>query len=215
MPEQRKVGPGDHLTAIAERLGLPDTQTILAESANESFRDRPHPEMLNPGEILSLPDLEPVKHTLATGQRHKLTIQRPKAKLRVSFKTFSGKPTAAAQATLKLEGEAPEQISLDGGSLDKPIPPACPTAGVEMPAVAEGKPEIHWRLRLGHLLRSEGDQGALARLRNLGYYRAVPASADANERRSAIEEFQFAQGLTVTGTLDDETRAKIEEIYGC
>jgi peptidoglycan hydrolase-like protein with peptidoglycan-binding domain len=65
------------------------------------------------------------------------------------------------------------------------------------------------------LARIEGDEGAFARLRNLGYYRAVPADTDARERRAAIEEFQFDQGLTLSGTMDDDTRAKIEEIYGC
>jgi hypothetical protein len=215
MPEQRKVEPGDHLTGIAEKLGLPDTQTILLQSANADFRDRPHPEMLNPGETLSLPDLEPLKYTLATGKRHKLTIPRPKAKLCVAFTTFQGKPTAASQVELRLNGKAPEAISLSDGVLEEPISPTCPLAEVKMPASAEGKPEVHWRLRLGHMVRSEGDEGAFARLRNLGYYRVVPKAADARERRSAIEEFQFVQGLTVSGTLDDATRATIEDLYGC
>ena len=85
MPTQYKVKLGDHLTGIADGLGLPDTQTILSQSANDALGQRKHPEMLKPGETLTLPDLKLLKFTLATGQRHKLTIQRPKAKLCVSF----------------------------------------------------------------------------------------------------------------------------------
>jgi hypothetical protein len=215
MPEKRNVEPGDHLTAIADQLGLEDTQTILSQPANADFANRPHPEMLNPGETLTLPDLEPVKYTLATGKRHTLTIQRVKAKLKVTFTSLAGKPSAATEVELKLDGKEPEQASLSDGQLEKPIPPTCPLATIKMPATAEGKPDIEWRLRLGYLVRSEGDEGVLARLRNLGYYRRVPREADERERRSAIEEFQFAQGLTVTGELDDDTRAAVVDLYGC
>jgi cell division septation protein DedD len=215
MPEQYTIKAGDHLTAIADSLGLPDTQTILAQSANDALGKRPHPDMLNPGETLTVPDLEPLKFTLATGKRHQLTVNRPKAKLCVTFATFQGKPTAATSAEVTPESKPSEKVSLDSGKLEKKIPPTCPQAQVLITSPVAGKPDIHWRLRLGHLARIEGDEGAFARLRNLGYYRAVPADTDARERRAAIEEFQFDQGLTLSGTMDDDTRAKIEEIYGC
>jgi hypothetical protein len=214
MPEKLKVQPGEHLTAIAERLGLPDTQIILSQSANSSFRDRPHPEMLNPGETLTVPDLQPVKFTLATGKRHKLTIRRPKAKLRVKLVTFQGKATIATEAEVTPDGEPAEKASLDAGKLEAKLPPACPQALVKVKSPDEGSPDVHWRLRLGHLVRSESDEGALARLRNLGYYRVVAKDADVRERRAAIEEFQFDQGLTLSGKLDDDTKKKLEEIHG-
>jgi hypothetical protein len=214
MPEQRKVQPGEHLTGIAEELGLADTKTILSKSA-DSLSKRPHPEMLNPGETLTVPDLEPLKFTLATGKRHKLTIQRPKAKLRVTFDTFQGKATAATDAEVTLEGKPAEKQSLDSGKLEMKIAPACAQALVKVKSADDHRPEIHWRLKLGFLVRSESDEGALARLRNLGYYRAVASNAEPRERRAAIEEFQFDQGLTLSGTLDDDTKKKIEEIYGC
>jgi len=215
MPEQRKVQLGEHLTAIAERLGLPDTKTLLDMPANDSLADRPHPEILNPGESITLPDLEPVKHTLATGKKHKLTIQRPKVKLSVTLMTFQGKPTAATDAEVTPEGKPAEKVSLGGGKFETKIQATCAQALVKVTSPDAKKPDIHWKLRLGFLGRSETDEGALARLRNLGYYRVVPKDAEPRERRAAIEEFQFDQGLTQSGTLDDDTRAKIEEVHGC
>jgi hypothetical protein len=215
VPTQYQVKAGDHLTAIAERLGFRDTQTILSQAANNSLSGRPHPEMLNPGETLSLPDLKPLTFSLATGKRHRLTIPRPKAKLCVAFVTFQGKATTASDAEVTPDGRPAQKLGLDSGKLETKIPPACGQAVVTIASGDDGKPDLEWHLRLGHLPRSEGDEGAFARLRNLGYYRVVPKDADARERRAALEEFQLDQGLTLTGELDDATRAKIEEVYGC
>jgi hypothetical protein len=215
VPGQRSIQAGDHLTKIAEQLGLPDTETILSLEANAPLRDRPHPEMLDPGELVTLPDVEPLQFTLATGKRHELTIHRLKPKLRVAFTTFAGRSVTATEAEVKCAGRPAETKGLADGELEMPIPPTCPLAEVELPASVEGRPAVRWRLRLGYLRRNESDEGAFARLRNLGYYRQVAKEAETRERRSAIEEFQFAQALPLTGTLDDATRAKIEEIYGC
>jgi len=215
MATQYRVKAGDHLTGIADRLGLPDTQTILSQSGNDSLGKRKHPEMLDPGETLTLPDLKPLKFTLSTGKRHKLTIQRPKAELRVSFVTFQGKPTAATAAEVTPESKPVQKVSLDSGKLETKLAPTCEQALVKIAAPNDSRPDLEWRLHLGHLPRSESDEGALARLRNLGYYRVVREDADARERRAAIEEFQFDQGLTLTGEMDDDTKAKIEDLYGC
>lgn len=215
MPTQYKVKPGDHLTAIADRLGLEDTETLLSQPGNSALADRKRPEMLDPDEILAIPDLKPMTFTLATGQRHKLTVKRPKAKLCVGMVTFVGQPSSASAAEVTLEGKPPETKSLDGGKLDMPIAPACGRATIKLAASDESKPDIAWNLQLGHLPRVESDDGLLARLRNMGYYRTVADELDERERRSAIEEFQHDQGLTLTGQLDDDTKAKIEEVYGC
>jgi hypothetical protein len=215
MPTQYRVKPGDHLTAIADRLGLEDTQTLLSQPGNSALADRKHPEMLDPDETLAIPDLKPMTFTLATGQRHKLTVKCPKAKLCVGLVTFVGQPSSAGEAEVTLQGRSPETKSLDGGKLDMPIPPACGQATIKLASSDEHKPDVAWNLQLGHLPRIESDEGLLERLRNLGYYRAVADTLDERERRSAIEEFQHDQGLTLTGQLDEDTKAKIEEVYGC
>jgi hypothetical protein len=215
MPTQRKVRPGEHLTGIVDGLGLANVHTILSQPANESLRKRPHPEILNPGEILVVPDLEPLKFTLATGKRHKLTIERPKAKLRATFTTFHGEPSGATNAEITPENKPTLNISLDAGKLETKIAPACTQALIKVKSPVDNKPDIHWHLRLGYLVRPEGDEGALARLRNLGYYRVVVSEADLRERRAAIEEFQCDQGLALSGALDEDTKAKIEEVHGC
>jgi hypothetical protein len=57
-------------------------------------------------------------------------------------------------------------------------------------------------------------KGAQARLTNLGYDLG-PVDGDHGDRtRAALEEFQAARGLEVTGSCDEATRASLAEAHG-
>jgi hypothetical protein len=215
MPRRYVVQAGDHLLAITAREGFEDSASILEHPDNADQRRRRNPAILDPGEDLTLPDLKPKQVSLTTGRVHKIVVSRPKAKLKVVVRTFRGGESKAEEVHLAL-GEGPtEAVSLVAGTLEKPLPhPLCDRASMTMKATGK-HPELRWRLRLGHLGRIESDEGALARLRNLGYLRRVSDEAQSRERRSAIEEFQADHGLMLSGELDDDTRTKLEEIYGC
>ena len=208
------VKAGDHLVALAARMGFDDPKRILEHPDNAGLKGRKNPALLDPGEELTI-EAKPKEVSLPTGQTHKIVVQAPKAKLKVSLKTFRGAATQATEAQLTLGGGAAEAVSLDGGALEKPLPDPLVDRAVLAVKGADGRPDLRWKLRLGHLGRIESDDGALARLRNLGYLRSVSGDAEPRERRSAIEEFQADNKLTLSGELDDATRAKLEEIHGC
>jgi N-acetylmuramoyl-L-alanine amidase len=215
MPSQHTVAPGEHLTAIAAAAGFGDTKPILQHPDNAELAKRPHPTILEPGEQLTLPDLAPKTLGLATGKAHKIVVERPPAKLKLALKTFRGSATAATEGKLTLGDQPPKPVTLDGGAFEEPLVPTLESALLAVTAPDDKGPEIRWQLRLGHLGRSESEEGALARLRNLGYYRAVSKEVEPRERKSAIEEFQADQGMKLSGELDDATKAKIAEIHGC
>lgn len=216
MPKVHVVAPGEHLAAIATREGFGSVEPILQHGDNSALAGRPHPAILDPEEQVTIPDLAIKAFPVATGKRHKFVIKRLAVKLTVTMVTFRGTPTAATEAEVTASEEGPEPASLSGGKLEVPLSdPARPEAIVQVASAGEGLPDLRWELQLGGLGRSETDTGALARLRNLGYYRTVSADAEEREQRSAIEEFQKDQAMALTGRLDDATRAKIAEIHGC
>lgn len=55
--------------------------------------------------------------------------------------------------------------------------------------------------------------GAQRRLRNLGYYGGDPTAAMDGPTRDALLVFQYAQGLELTGLLDETTSAKLAEVH--
>jgi len=72
-------------------------------------------------------------------------------------------------------------------------------------------------LQIGGLnpLDDETDAGWKARLFNLGFLAYDDDEDDDTEMTFAISDFQAENGITVSGTLDDGTKSKLKEVYGC
>jgi peptidoglycan hydrolase-like protein with peptidoglycan-binding domain len=70
-------------------------------------------------------------------------------------------------------------------------------------------------LLVGDLDPVEEVSGQLARLQNLGYYAGKIGGGDAMAVRSAIEEFQCDNKLTVDGICGPETQARLIAVHGC
>jgi len=215
MPSVHIVRAGEHLAAIAAQEGFSNPATILNHPDNAALAARPQPNLLDPGDELTIPDKTPFKATVGTGSVHKFTVAKAKPKLKVAFKTFRGDETLATDSTLSLDGGEDVATPLAAGALEAPIPPTCTRAVIKIPAPDDETPELIWAVQVGGLGRADSDDGAFARLRNLGYYRTVAADADERERRSAVEEFQADHDVALSGQLDDATRAKLIEIHGC
>ena len=56
--------------------------------------------------------------------------------------------------------------------------------------------------------------GLKDRLRSLGYYDGPLDDEATDDFTVALSEFQYDAGLTPSGTLDDDTRTKLESGYG-
>jgi hypothetical protein len=56
MPARHDVSPGDHLSLLAARAGFGDVKRILDHPDNQAIANRDHPAILNPGEVVVIPD---------------------------------------------------------------------------------------------------------------------------------------------------------------
>lgn len=71
-------------------------------------------------------------------------------------------------------------------------------------------------LALGALSPADsGDEAYKTRLFNMGFLWDTNVAADDDEMVIALEDFQAQYQLDVTGELDDATKAKLKEAYGC
>ena len=68
-------------------------------------------------------------------------------------------------------------------------------------------------IKIGYLDPVEEVSGQIGRLDNLGYFPGD--GTDEDQFKSAIEEFQCDNGLTVDGDCGPGTQAKLKEIHGC
>jgi len=205
---------GECLTSIAAHYGFEDGKRIMEHPQNAALKKkRPDGNQLHPGDELFVPEPQQKTVTLATGARYRVTVTIPTRLLRIVFLDGAGEPMRGAPYTLKAAG-LELSGSLDGnGVLEQKLPAEIARAEITVGGVKR-------KVLIGHLnpisdTPDDGTTGVQARLSNLGY---APGKVDGDlgpKSQAAIKAFQAANGLEVTGELDQATRQKLVEIHGC
>jgi hypothetical protein len=149
---------------------------------------------------------------LTAGTENVYVAKVPRTKVRLSFKK-GDKPLANEPYTILGLGEPEEGVADGDGCIDAQIPVHVREIQVSFPAR-----HTTYLVQVGDMDPVEEPSGLRKRLQHLGYYAAPYAGEDEKDAeatlRAAIEAFQSDNGLTTTGSLDDETKAKILEKHG-
>ena len=223
MSTQHTVKQGEHVAGIATKHRIEDYLLIWDFPDNADLKKlRASPFILFPGDVLAVLDREEKTVNRPTGAKHRFTITVNRIKLRVKILTLEGDPMTGATCKLAIESAAPAEVTSDGeGIVEKPIARTDKQGRLVLG-------DADFSLQIGALnpmsddpdadpisqTPDNKDSGWAQRLTNLGYVVPPPEDRDADELRSAIEEFQCNQGLDVTGEQDAPTRAKLLEIHG-
>ena len=211
------MGKAEHLALIADRHGFTSIDPILRHPNNAAlFRDR-QPGILAPSEVVFIPDPQPAVFSAGTGQRHTFVRKILRAKVRIVVQSFGGQAKSSLDCAVDCDG-AKSKVTTDAeGLIEFSIHPSATEATVTIAAPADQVPAapVTLKVEIGGVGPVRNDDAALLRLRNLGYFRPCFPEEEANERKTAIEEFQLENGLEVTGELDDRTKQKLEKVYGC
>jgi hypothetical protein len=209
------VRQGECLSKIALRFGFKDYRIIYNHPENAAFRaKRPNPNIIFPGDTLSIPDKVARLESAQTGRRHTYITSRPKRILRVRILDSEREPVANEPVQVDIDGMRPANTSTDGkGIFEVPVENACVGAKVTI----KGR---ELRLEFSHLnpvkdTPDDGVSGIQARLRNLGYYSGPISDEFNNPTRLALAIFQHDAGLDMDGEPNPTTIQKLIEVFGC
>lgn len=207
---------GECLSSIAEACGFYGHEAIYLHPENAGFRQqRPNPNILYPGDVLFIPDVDVKECVGASDQKHTFVMKRRLVRLRLRLEDDFHTLYAHTRYELRV-GSAHWQGSTDGsGMVDQEIPTDAAEGEITIfPAGVPADPAYTFPLQLGHLDPVEEDSGVDARLLNLGYGQEDAAGQLAPEARTeALKQFQAAQGLEASGELTDETRKRLRELH--
>jgi N-acetylmuramoyl-L-alanine amidase len=163
---------------------------------------------LTPGDELFVPDKLLKREARPTGAKHRFTAPVQPLVLRVVVKNFDDQPVANTPCKLQVEDQT-FQLKTDGhGKIEKEIP-----KNAESGKLTVGDQEFP--VKIGHLDPVDLVSGFRARLNNLGYNAGESDDLDDPQLRSAIEEFQCDQHLTVDGVCGPQTQNKLKQVHGC
>jgi hypothetical protein len=216
MSSYYEVQQGDHLSGIAKAFGFSRYQTIWDHPNNADLKAlRVNPNVLFPGDVLFIPDLVLPDFPRPTDQMHKFVLNAPRLQLRLVLEDIYEKPIISGACILKV-GFDRHMVSTDGaGHLNQDIPPDACEGSLTVQAPQTPFEGIHIPVKIGYLDPVDKVTGQQARLNNLGYFPGKTGGSDNAALRSAIEEFQCDQGLTVDGICGPQTQAKLKQVHGC
>lgn len=209
MPTSYTVAQGDSLPSIGFAYGFaPDT--LWNHSANADLKAlRGDPNVLLPGDVVTIPDKRPRQSTCEIGRRHVFRRMAVPATLRVQF--YRGEhPRANEACVVEIDGRPQDTTQLDDqGSLRVWMPPGTTQGRV----LFHDGTEVH-ELAVGHLDPVTETSGLQGRLRNLGWYADAVDGQMSDALLAAIQDFQAAHQLEPNGIADDATRAALVKSYG-
>jgi hypothetical protein len=211
MPISHVVQPGECIASIAFAHGhFP--ATIWDAPENEALRQRRgHPNVLEAGDVVIVPDKRSRVATVTTGQRHVFRRKGIPEKLQLQF-MLAGEPRDHETYELRVDGMvvATDALTDDEGRIEHYIPPHAERAEVRF--LETGDTHV---FALGELDPLDTVAGVQGRLESLGYAAGPRGAAlDHPQLRSALIHYQVARGLETTGTPDDATVAALRQDYG-
>lgn len=214
------IGTGDHIvrigecvSSIAKKHGL-FWESIWHEPANADLRAaRKSPNVLLPGDRLTLPDKKRKDEPIAPEQRHRFVRRGEPSSLNMRFTVF-GKPRANAMYEAYIDRKLVQEGTLDGnGGVEVPLPSNARRA--KFMIYDEYGEADEYEIWLRHVPPITEISGLQARLANLGFPCGRNARRFGPAIAQALETFQREHDLPTTGLPDKTTRARILELHGC
>jgi hypothetical protein len=204
MATLHEVQSGDSVASIAASAGhLP--ATIWNDPANAALKEaRPDPELLVPGDCLTVMPLRVKQVQCATGRRHVFRALLQPITFTIVVEDEDGTPFASKKWKLTADGHSFEGQTDAEGKIAVTLRAATTKRGQLSIWLDEpGLPDPWIReVSIGALLPVEELRGVQQRLANLGFYDGAVDGVLGPATAAAIRVFQTEQQLDVTGATD-------------
>ncbi len=212
-PPKLKPGPytvkqGDHIASIAADAGYVSWKTIWDDGKNASIKAKRNPNVLYPGDVIEIPERQKREESAPTGEYSTFQTVGDPVQLKIVVLDWAGNPVVDTELDIDLDGGEKIKTAGDGSVTKKTVDPQ---------GQREGRLKVQGHelgLKLGHLDPVEEFSGQVWRLNNLGYRAGEPADANDMDFKSAVEEFQCDNGLTVDGICGPQTQGKLKDVHG-
>lgn len=202
------VKPGECLSTIAAQAGF-SWQFIWNAPENGALRrKRKTPNVLQPGDLVVLPNPDIKQVSVDMGKAHKFVVKRQKVKIYLKL-TANHEPLASEPWQLEYgEHEVSGKTGGDG-IFEAEIPIDQKELILSLP-----RRQQTFTLALGEVDPIDTLRGAQTRLRNLGIYHGEITGKLDDETAEAIRMFQTVQKLSVNGRYDSLTQRALADFHG-
>ncbi len=211
MPVQHEVRHGECCSSIAADYGFA-WDAVWNHADNAALRStRADPNILLPGDILTIPDKQLAMQTRATGARHLFHVKCVPLFFCMKLRRPDGTLRGGQPYALFIAGAQTAQgVIGDDGAVRLAIPQSALEGELR---VGSGDEEAVFQLQFGSLAPIDSPRGLKARLNNLGFDCGDVDDEFDPPTRTALRLFQTTVGLRPTGYPDDETMAELQALH--
>ncbi len=202
------VKAGECVATIAAQYGVP-WKTVWEAPENATLRKkRKDPNVLAPGDVITVPKPKPRQSPIETGKAHKFVIHRERTKVHLRL-TANREPLKDEPYRLEYGEHEIEGTTSGEGLLEAELPADQKELVLTLP-----RRQQTYTLALGEIDPIDTVRGAQTRLHNLGLYGGARSGDLDEETTAAIELFQRFQKISVTGKYDSATQKALADFYG-
>jgi hypothetical protein len=209
-PGQHVVQQGESLISLGYRYRV-NPQSILNHPDNQHLVQQGREvAVLNPGDVVTLPGRSGRSVSCATEQRHRFVYHGAFTTLKMKFANMEG-PLSGEPYRLQVEDRHYQGRLDNDGGMDERIPAHAQHATMYIGANGEQVVDIG----VGHLNPISEISGVQMRLNNLGYPCGNEDGEAGPRTRAAILRFQADNDLDEGGEIDEQTRDRLQQAFGC
>jgi hypothetical protein len=215
VPTSFTVSLGDCIGSLARQSGFPDHTKIYDDGANATLKaDRPNPNVLAEGDVVSVPDLVVKQAAAAADAKHGFKAKLPAALLRVVVQDDAGTAIAGKKYKLTVGAAVFEGKTAADGKIEHPIAPDAKAGTLELWfKEGAGIDGLKIDLELGSLEHESKDRACQARLLNLGFDCGGTGGTVDDATKAALRGFQKQASIPINGNLDAATRDKLRVLH--
>ena len=212
------VAQGETLHRIAKKHGFRHWQTLYDHVDNAALRKkRPNPNLLLPGDEITIPEKEPLVVKIQTNQSHVFQMKPiPTEKFKVKIQNGSGKSWVGKKVSLKVGEQTLETEITETGFVEVDLPRGDEESG-ELSVFMnndDSEPTHTFEIKLGYLDPIDTLSGVQARCNALNFPCGVVDGLMGQKTREGVMAFQETYSLSVDGKPGPKTQAKLQEVYG-
>ncbi len=203
MSTKHVVVEGDCISSLAHRCGF-IWETIWYHPDNEDLRQRrKDPNILNPGDIVVIPDRQLKQVPGDTEKKHRFKKMGEPVYLNLRLIDLNREPRANLDYRLDIDGAWHSGSTDDDGGIRVSIPPNARRAVLFIGDDADSEDYEEYEIDLGYVDPITETTGVQTRLRNLGLYQGA-IDGDAGEvTHYGVTAFQEEMEQEKTGQSED------------
>ena len=220
-----EVGSDDSILSIAKANGF-WWSTVWNHPNNAALKaQRKDPEVLQEGDKVYVPKAEPKKVAKPNEATHKFKLLGEQAKFKIQLMMMD-EARANEDYVLVIDGVIKTGKTDGNGMIETDIPNDAKGGELKL----QGGKEVY-PVSIGRLDPADSPDGVRQRLSSLGFDDvpddddddddddshsggdSAPAAPDDGMPHGALKAFQTKYNLTVSGELDDATKAKLKELH--